>query len=219
MLRGPSRLPCYHVMECDYSRGFDWWPDLLHTLIQRITTLYISLLHTLMSTVTYTLPLLGRGFQRRTFSFLWIPELSPASATSFSQQQLTTTQLQRSSNSLTHSPTNWTISLHWLQLLTTPAYNVSAWTARKHRSCVAEQLLSWKHACLRNHYLVTAVAFMLIWRSLPSNGSACHNILHKQCRVRFCMVFLKPTTHPFGFYTHYPDIRRSSAQAIDSVLK
>jgi hypothetical protein len=36
-------------------------------------------------------------FQRRTFPFLWFPELSPASATSFSQQQLTT-ESQRLSN-------------------------------------------------------------------------------------------------------------------------
>jgi hypothetical protein len=30
----------------DYRRGFDWRPDLLHTLLQRVTTLYNSLLHT-----------------------------------------------------------------------------------------------------------------------------------------------------------------------------
>jgi hypothetical protein len=35
-----------HVYECDYRRGLDWWPDLLHPLIQRVTTLYKSLLHT-----------------------------------------------------------------------------------------------------------------------------------------------------------------------------
>jgi hypothetical protein len=50
--------------------------------------------HTLVSTVTSSLPLLCSGFQRRTFPFLWVPERFPASATSFSQQQLTTTELQ-----------------------------------------------------------------------------------------------------------------------------
>jgi hypothetical protein len=52
--------------------------------------------------VTSSLPLLGGGFQRRMFPLLWVPELSPASATSFSQQQLTTTELQQFSNSLTN---------------------------------------------------------------------------------------------------------------------
>jgi hypothetical protein len=37
----------------------------------------------------------GNGFQLRMFPFLWVPELSPASATSFSQQQLTTTEPQQ----------------------------------------------------------------------------------------------------------------------------
>jgi hypothetical protein len=35
-----------HVTECDYRRVLDWWADLLDTLIQGVTTLYISLLHT-----------------------------------------------------------------------------------------------------------------------------------------------------------------------------
>jgi hypothetical protein len=48
-----------------------------------------------------------------------------ASATSFSKQQLTMTELQQSSNSLTNSPANS------LQQLTGPAYNLSAWTAQK----------------------------------------------------------------------------------------
>jgi hypothetical protein len=53
---------------------------------------------TLVSTVTSLLPLLGSGFQRRTFPFFCIPELPPFSATGFSQQQLTTTEPQQSSN-------------------------------------------------------------------------------------------------------------------------
>jgi hypothetical protein len=35
-----------HVSECDYRRGFDWWLDLFHTLLQHVTTLYSSLSHT-----------------------------------------------------------------------------------------------------------------------------------------------------------------------------
>jgi hypothetical protein len=46
--------------------------------------------------------LLSCGFQRRTFPFLGVPELCPDSATSFSQQQLTTTKPQQFSNSLTN---------------------------------------------------------------------------------------------------------------------
>jgi hypothetical protein len=55
----------------------------------------------LMSTVMSSMPLVGSGFQRQTFPFLWVPKLSPASATSFSQQQLTKTENQWLSNSLT----------------------------------------------------------------------------------------------------------------------
>jgi hypothetical protein len=55
----------------------------------------ITRTRTLVSTVT---PLLGSGFQRRAFPLLWVPELSPASATSFSQQQLTTTEPQQFSH-------------------------------------------------------------------------------------------------------------------------
>jgi hypothetical protein len=78
-----------------------WWPDLLDVLIQRVSTLYSSLLHTLVSTVTSSLSLLGSGFQRRTFPFPMVPERSPASVTSFSQQQLATTESQQFSDWLT----------------------------------------------------------------------------------------------------------------------
>jgi hypothetical protein len=85
----------------DNRRVLDWWLDLLHTLIQCLTTFYSSLLRTLVSTVKFSLSLLGSGFQRWTFPLLSVPELSPASATSFSQQQLTTTETQ---HSLTATP-------------------------------------------------------------------------------------------------------------------
>jgi hypothetical protein len=37
----------------DSRRGFDWRPDILNTLIQRVATLYISLLHTHTHTHTH----------------------------------------------------------------------------------------------------------------------------------------------------------------------
>jgi hypothetical protein len=58
-----------------------------------VTTFYSWPLHSyLVSTATSSLPLLDSGFQRQTFLFLRIPELFPASATNFPQQQLTTTE-------------------------------------------------------------------------------------------------------------------------------
>jgi hypothetical protein len=44
--------------------------------------LQFTITHTLTSTVMSLLPLFRSGFQQRTLPFLWIPELSPASATS-----------------------------------------------------------------------------------------------------------------------------------------
>jgi hypothetical protein len=37
------------------------------------------------------------------------------------------------------------------------------------------QLLPRKHVCLQSRYLATAVVYLLIPQSLPSNGSTCHN--------------------------------------------
>jgi hypothetical protein len=61
-------------------------------------TSHFTVTHTPISTVTTSLPLLGGSFQRWTSPFLWVPELSPVSATSFSQQQLTTTEPMQFSN-------------------------------------------------------------------------------------------------------------------------
>jgi hypothetical protein len=49
-------------------------------------------------------PLLGSGLHRRPCPLLWVPELSPASVISFSQQQLTT-EPQQFFNSLTQQAT------------------------------------------------------------------------------------------------------------------
>jgi hypothetical protein len=64
----------------------------------RDCVLHFTTAHTVVSTVTSSLPLFGSGFKRRTFPFLWVPEMSPASATSFSKQELTTTEKQQSSH-------------------------------------------------------------------------------------------------------------------------
>jgi hypothetical protein len=65
--------------------------------------------------------MLRNGFQRRTFPFLWVPELSPASATSFKQQQSTTTELQMFSNcdsDRSYVTTDGrSVSLFWCQAL------------------------------------------------------------------------------------------------------
>jgi hypothetical protein len=88
--------------------------------------------------------------------FLWVLELSLASATSFSHQQLTTTEPQQSYNPLTHLPTPHRLTDFSLVPL------IISWHGpyRKHRSSVAVQLLG----------------LCLLAEPLPSNGSTCHNI-------------------------------------------
>jgi hypothetical protein len=49
--------------------------------IARDYTSQFAIKHTLVFTVTPSLPLLGSGFQMRTFLFLWVSELFPVSAT------------------------------------------------------------------------------------------------------------------------------------------
>jgi hypothetical protein len=82
--------------------------------------------------------LLGSGFQQRLFPFLWVPELSLASATSFSQQQLIITEPQPSSKQLidftlrlvaiSHQPPTLLTDC-FSELSTYPAYNISGWNA------------------------------------------------------------------------------------------
>jgi hypothetical protein len=85
-----------------------YW-NLTDPLLQVIITvslihiLYISLGHTDLLRLLCLYQSSGNGFQWRTFPFLWVPELSPASATSFSQQQLTT-----------EPPAVMSLTLHWL---------------------------------------------------------------------------------------------------------
>jgi hypothetical protein len=95
-----SRNWCQIVMWwSDYRRVSVWWSDLFDILIQQVIYFTVHCYthththtHTSVSTVTSSLPLLGSGFQRRNLLFLWVPGLSPASATSFLQQQNTRTE-------------------------------------------------------------------------------------------------------------------------------
>jgi hypothetical protein len=48
---------------------------------------------------------------------------------------------------------------------------------RKHRCFVDVQFFPWEHVRLRSRYSVTAAVYLLISRSLPSNGSTCYNII------------------------------------------
>jgi hypothetical protein len=86
--------------------------------------------HTLVSTAISTLSLPGSGFQHWIISFLWVSQLSPASATSFSQQQLTTTVPQQSSDWLT----DWLTHSLTHSSLTGPTCNNRHGLCRKHHS-------------------------------------------------------------------------------------
>jgi hypothetical protein len=101
--------------------------------------------HIAVPAATSSLSLLGSGFQRRTFPFLWVPELSrpqlPASNSNSSQQL-----------NLNSPLTHW---LHWLVLLITSRH---------------EPLL-----LLTGSSQVTAVIQLLISRPLFSNESICHS--------------------------------------------
>jgi hypothetical protein len=88
-------------MEYDYRRGFGLMTVfivLFETARDYALRFTVTHTHTLVSTVTFSQPFLDSGFQWWMFPFFWVPELSAASATSFSQQQLTMTELQQSSN-------------------------------------------------------------------------------------------------------------------------
>jgi hypothetical protein len=69
----------------------------------------------------------------------------------------------------------------------------------KHCSSVAVKLLPWNHICLRSRYIATAVLVLLISRSLPSNGSTCHNTNYGTLHISMydveitsnCMLFIR----------------------------
>jgi hypothetical protein len=153
--------------------------------------------------------LIGSGFQRRTFSILLIPEMFLATATNFSQQQLTTLEPKRFTSSsvsstdsihltpglatISHKPTtrlHYTIwrrlflRNHWRVVLITTRYG----PRRKRRWSTAAGQLSLsgqrtKLACLRKLYIVTAVAYSFLALPLPINGSTRYDILWSAWRI------------------------------------
>jgi hypothetical protein len=91
-----------------YGRVLDWRSDLLDSLSQRMTTLYSSLLHTRVHRHVFTSRCSVAASHGGCCPYSGFPNCPRASATSL-QQQLTTTEPQQSSNSLTHSlhSTEW----------------------------------------------------------------------------------------------------------------
>jgi hypothetical protein len=155
------------VIECDYIRDLGWWLDLLDSLINawlHFTFHYCT--NTLVSTVTFSLPLLGSGFQRRTFSFLWIPELSPG----LSYQLLTV---------IAHN--DWTSAVLWLVLHITSRHGPRSKHCCPHlphccvRVCwgdhvIATEPLPSNGPCLQSHSVTTAVSAgfaILPWADMP----------------------------------------------------
>jgi hypothetical protein len=117
-------------------------------------TSQFTVTHTLVSTVTSSLPLLGSGFPNSGFPSCRRPH-------------------GNSSHQLTHSLTHQRTVPHFTKC---PVYNISARTAHKTPYLIfVVQLLLWEHVCLRSRYSVRAVVYLLISRSLTSNGSAYHN--------------------------------------------
>jgi hypothetical protein len=173
-----------YCFECDYRRVLDWWSHLFYFLIQRVTTLYSSLLHTQIHTHTQTHTTVfssrcsvaaSNSGQPPSSGFPnYVRPQLPASHSNSSQRL-------HISSSLTHSLTNQLLftslnsaRLHFTYWL---AYNISARIAKRAPflgCCI--QLLPWEHACLRSRYLVMAVVYFVISRSLRRNGYKCHNI-------------------------------------------
>jgi hypothetical protein len=118
-----NRTYCQYFSDCRWGcglmTGFIGLFDTAHDYTSQFT-----FTHTPVSTATSSLLLLGSSFQWRMFSFLCVPALSSASATSFSQQQFTMTEPQQFSDSLTDWLTDWL-----QQVNTGPTYNIWAWTA------------------------------------------------------------------------------------------
>jgi hypothetical protein len=90
--------------------------------------------------------------------------------------------------------------IHRLDSLTCPAYSISARTAKKPQFlCYSEivafvsGLLPSNGGCLVSHYLVTAVALLLISWSLPGNGCTCHNMYFEN--VQDLQMLFAAVTH------------------------
>jgi hypothetical protein len=60
---------------------------------------------------------------------------------------------------------------------------------RKRRSSVVLQSFSWEHICLPNRYSATSPVYLLISRSLPSNGCTCYNTLFRNTKLYILPTF------------------------------
>jgi hypothetical protein len=69
------------------------------------------------------------------------------------------------------------MSHNWLNSKRVPLITSRHEPHRKQRSSLAVQLFPLEHICLRSRYSVTAVVYLLITRTLPSNGSTYYNIV------------------------------------------
>jgi hypothetical protein len=149
---------------------------------------------------------------RRTFPLLWVPELSPCLSYQFltaaaHNDRIAVLWLLTNSPTLHFtalhctapttsvrllgwrpSPTDflllWLTPDHLTKFYICPAYNTSARIARKTFLIVVVHLLPWEHVYLRSRYSVTAFAYLLISRSLPSNGSTCYNMFYFPIGIR-----------------------------------
>jgi hypothetical protein len=106
--------------------------------------------------------LLGSGFQRRTFPFLWVPELSPASATIFSTDCLPAVSL--STQTLGLSANGCCPSLYSLD---TDRTENTASNSSSIVSCMPVVAITWR---LLSHCLAMGV----FAEPLPSNGCLCY---------------------------------------------
>jgi hypothetical protein len=125
------------------------------------------------------------GFQRRTFPFLWVPELSPVSATSFSQQQLTTAESQQPFDCLANQPTEIN-STDWLTDWLSWAESESYVTTD-----VQTASLSWNKAPSESydHIFIIVWQLRVCWFRAPSltRGRVCR--LQLQLALASAVIF------------------------------
>jgi hypothetical protein len=101
------------------------------TLTQHVATIYNSLSHTLVFSVTVFTALLGSGFQRRTFPFHTVPEPPPASATTFCSSQLSVSRtrnllgLMSKSQSMSKSLYDWRFTVSQFVLVSSPLRRIT----------------------------------------------------------------------------------------------
>jgi hypothetical protein len=113
-----------HSNETGVTTGRVWIGNQIYWTLQHTTHDY-----TLQITITIALShnlhqFSGNSFQRQTFPFLWVPELSPC----FSHSNLTDSP----ANSHQHQLTLFNDTLY--TSVNCPAYNIVAWTHGKHLS-------------------------------------------------------------------------------------